>query len=256
MIRNLKALLAAALALTAFGALAASAQAADEFHCSVEPCRLTLKTDGTAATAHQVIIFENLTTTESASFTCESLRGEAEVATRTSTEIRLAWPYTVSKPNNDREALDNCKINGSAGVIWHMRSCEYRFTAGATGNAGAGRTDEAEVHVICETAGDKIEYTIPNSTCVFTIGPQTLGGGGTGVNGFPKGGIGYHTSGVAPNREITVTMNLHEIVVTKDGDCSAFFPGNPATLIGTYTTGNFLLTGETTAGVMGEAWFE
>ena len=256
MIRNLKILFAAALALTALGAIAASAQAADEFHCSVTPCRLTLKTDGTGATAHHVFIVENLTTTESVSFTCESLRGEAEFSGNTTKEIRLAWPNTVSKPNNDREAYDNCKVNGSVGVIVHMRSCEYRFTAGATGNAAAGRSDEAEVHVICETVGDTIEITIPNSTCVFTIHPQTLGGGGTGVNGFPKGGIGYHTEGVAPNREVTVTANVHEITVTKDGDCSALFPGNPATLIGTYTTGNTLVTGETTAGVMAEAWFE
>lgn len=47
MIRNLKVLLAAAMALAAFGAFSASsAQAVEtEFHCEVAPCSFTLKTD-------------------------------------------------------------------------------------------------------------------------------------------------------------------------------------------------------------------
>ncbi len=67
MIRNLKVLFAAALAPTALGAIAASAQGADEFHCSVEPCRGTLKPDGTGKTAHQVFVVENEAKTESVS---------------------------------------------------------------------------------------------------------------------------------------------------------------------------------------------
>ena len=77
MIRNLRVLFAAALALTALGAITASAHAADEFHCSVSICgiRGKLSTDGTGAEAHHVFIVENAAKTESVSFTCESLRG-------------------------------------------------------------------------------------------------------------------------------------------------------------------------------------
>lgn len=235
MIRNLKVLLAAALALTALGAIAASAHAADEFHCSVNPCRLTLKTDGTGATAHQVFVVENAAKTESASFTCESLRGEAEFSGTVTNDITLGWTVGTT----DREAYDNCKINGSPGVVWHMNSCKYTLTGGAGGRTEPGT---AEVHILCN-AGDVIEMTLPSSTCVFRIGPQTLSG------------VGYHNVGTSPNREITVTTNLAGIVVTATAGCSVIINPNQ-TLIGTRTTGNFLITGETPAGVMADAWFE
>ncbi len=87
MIRNLKALLVAALALTALGAIATSAHAADEFHCSVTPCRGTLATDGGAKNAHHVFIVENEATSKSVSFTCESLRGTS----KTSNRLKQRW---------------------------------------------------------------------------------------------------------------------------------------------------------------------
>ena len=61
MIRNLKILIAAAMALAAFGATSAtSAHAADEFHCAISPCTLTLQPDGAAGstTAHHVLVFK------------------------------------------------------------------------------------------------------------------------------------------------------------------------------------------------------
>jgi hypothetical protein len=238
MIRNLKVLLVAALALTALGAITASAHAADEFRCSVSPCRGKLNKDGSGTTAHHVFIVENAAKTESVSFTCEQLAGTGELVS--GTDFSLSW----SRPTEDREAYRNCTVNGSPGVIVHMNDCKYTFTAGASGNAAAGTSDQAEVHVECPT-GESIEVTTPNgvNTCTFRIGSQTLGGSAA------KGGIGYVTAGT----EVTVTANVKGIVVTKSGTCTGIIESNE--LIGTYTTGNTLLTGETSAGVMATASF-
>ena len=61
MIRNLKVLVAAAMALAAFGVFSASGAQAAEFHCSTEPCTGTLKPDETAGTktSHHVFIVHN-----------------------------------------------------------------------------------------------------------------------------------------------------------------------------------------------------
>jgi hypothetical protein len=232
MSRKLKALVAAALALVVVGAVAGGAQGADEFHCSVSPCRATTKTDGTGTTAHQVLVIENAAKTESVSFTCESFRADAELSETTS-EIRTTF-------TNEREAYDNCTVNGTPGVIIHMNTCAYAFRGGA-----AAREDKGEIHVECTKAGDKIETTLP-SGCVMTAGPQTLSG------------VGYHNIGEAgkTTTEATVTANIPGVAVTADGT-KATCGINPAqTLTGTYTTANTIVTGETPAGTMANIWFE
>jgi hypothetical protein len=226
MIRNLKALGLAALALAAFGAFSASsAQAADEFHCSVNPCKLTAKQDGTGTTAHQVFIVENAAKTEQVSFTCHGITGEGEFSGNTATSIATS-----------NISYNTCTVNGSPGVTVDMNGCSYKFTASA-----AGTTDGDQVHVEC-AVGKKIQVTIPEIGCTFEIGPQTLSG------------IGYHTIGTTPNREVTLTAKTTtNIAVTRNANCAALIKSEA--LIGTYTTGNVIVTGETTAGVMADAWF-
>jgi len=230
MFRNLKVLLAAALALTAFGAIAASAHAEDEFHCSANPCRGTLSTDGTGKEAHHVFIIENAATTESVSFTCESLRGDLEFAGNVAKEVTLT-----------SIAYDNCTANGSAGVIVDMNGCDYRFTG-----AGGRSEDKAEVHVECPE-GKQIEITY--NGCIATVTP------------LRATGIGYTTKGVSPNREVTATVNHVTIpaerihLIGTKAQC-LISVAEERKLVGTYTTGNTLITGETTAGVMADAWYE
>jgi hypothetical protein len=247
MIRNLKVLFAAAMALTAFGAIAANAHAAEEFHCSVEPCRARTTTDGTGATAHHVFIVENAAKTESVSFTCESFRGEARTAVKNTTELTFAWPNTTLRPNHDREAYDNCKVNGSPGVEVHMNTCEYKF------KSAGGSTGTAHVSVVCPGTA-KIEIRIPTGG-IFTIGSQELNG------------IGYHTIGTSPNRETTVTANVTNIVTTCDGTKATCLIDPAQTLTGTYTTGNTIVTAEEDlteaeeitehkTPVMADGWFE
>ncbi len=228
MFRNLRIFLAAALALTALGAIAAGAHAADEFHCSVSPCRGTLATDGTGKEAHHVWVIENEATTEAVSFTCESLRGDLEFSGKAASTVRVTGI-----------TIDNCSVNGSAGVVADRNGCEYIFSG------IGGRTDEAEVTVECPT-GKRVEITY--NGCVLTI-----------TGGFSSKGVGYTTKGTTPNREITVTVN-HATVpashVSFDGTKAQCLFNPAQNVIITYITGNTLITGETTAGVMADTWYE
>ena len=227
MIRNLKVLVAAAMVLGAIGALSASgAQAAVEFHCAVEPCTGTLKPDEVAGTktAHHVFIVENEATTESVSITCNTLDGEATANKKTVTELEAKnLKYT------------ECSANGSPGVVVDMNGCNYNFTA--TGNVTITG---------CTNAAKQIEITIPE--CTFDIPEQAL-----------VGAVTYHNSGAAPNRELTVSTkappNHPRIKISQaTGVCPI---KTNQTLIGTYTTGNTLVTGEThPGGVMAETWWE
>jgi hypothetical protein len=219
---NFKFLVALPLAITALAAITATSDAADEFHCSISPCTYTVSPDGTGTTAHQVYVLENESKTESLSFTCEKITGTA--STTTAAEIVL------------KEIIyDNCKVNGSPGVVWDMNGCEYRLTS------ASGTTDAAALHLSCPI-GKAIEYTIPGG-CIFNIAPQTLAG------------VGYRTIGVPPSREITVTTSLQGIVVTGNAACNGLINTNQK-LIGKYVTGNYLLTGETSGGAMADAWYE
>jgi hypothetical protein len=217
MIRNLRILVAAAMALMALGAIgASSAHAVEEkFHCSVAECRLTPKTDGTLKNAHHVFIVENEAKTESASFTCESIRGHAREG-KTGIKITLT-----------EITYDNCTINGSSGVTVDMNGCDYLFT------------QTNQVDVICPTE-KTIELRIPG--CTFTIHGQTN-----------LGGIGYTTIGKEPEREVTVSTNVTVPEVTVSDPCTFIKPGQK--LIGTYTTGFTTVTGETEAGARADAWF-
>ena len=231
MIRNLKVLFAAAMALAALGAVASSAQAADEFHCEITNCRLTTLTDGTGKTAHHVFEVHSLDTKENVSFTCESLRGEAFSAVQTPADVTLTFPAPTA-------AYDGCLINGSAGIEVHMNGCEYTFTA------SGGTTDVANVHVLCPV-GKVIEVKIPAIGCTFSIAAQT-----------PGNGIGYKSEGLGKERVVTVTANVHGIVVTRSAGCESLIKAT--TLEGTYTTGNTIVTGESNDGLktMAGLWYE
>ncbi len=222
MIRNLRILVVAAMVLAAFGAISATGAQAAKFHCSLAECRLTPKTDGTGKQAHHVFIVENEATTESVSVTCESLRGHARIGKETE-EVTLT-----------NITYDNCTVNGSAGASVDMNECDYLFTA------------NGEVHVECPV-GKHIVITAPGP-CEFTVP----------AGRYKK--VSYTTVGTTPNREVTVAISATEHItipnITTDGECKSLIKGGQ-NLVGTYTTGNTLVTGETETGeVMADAWFE
>lgn len=228
MSRKRKHSLALVLLLTALG-ITASADAADEFHCSNEPCRLTAKPDGTGKSAHHILIFENETTTESVVFTCGNLNGEAQFTGGVAAELTLT---------NLSYSSCNFLFGGEHPISIIFNGCDYRF------RSVGGTTDEAKLAVICP-AGKVLE--IKYGECSIAI------------SSFESAGVGLQTVGVAPNREITATLNHLTIPTSQikfNGTKNQCFINPSQNLVATYTTGNTLFTGETEGGVMADAWYQ
>jgi hypothetical protein len=217
---RLKTLMAAAIALVALGVGTSTAQAA-EFHCSVQPCRYTMKTDGTGKTGHNVLILESLGTTESVSLTCNEISGSAVSATKTTSQLTV-----------ENIAYTGCTVNGSAGVEFVMNSCDYRFASSGT------------MSIVGCNAGKKIEIKLAAGG-VYTIGEQG-----------PLAGVTYHTIGTTPNRETTASTDSHGSVTNCDGTLAQCLANPGAIVQFTYTTGNIIFKGESEGGVMADQWFE
>jgi hypothetical protein len=181
MIRNLKVILLAGMALAAVGALGAgAAQASGElYHCSVEPCKVIINPDGSVGskTAHFVFDFRvnsgNLTTT-----TCNRMTGHATSNTKTTTEL------TVTEIK-----FTECNVAGQAATML-TNGCHFLLTSGTEGT----------LHLQCP-AGQSIQDTF--GTCVLSIGAQTLSG------------VKYHNVGT----EFTVEMLISGIHGTTTAGC-------------------------------------
>lgn len=221
MIRNLKVLLLAALAVTAVGAISASAAHAvgEKFHCESAPCRVTTSTDGTGATAHHVFVVKN-SEGKSVSFTCESLRGDATATNTTETNLRLTGV-----------AYDNCAAAG-APVAVRMNGCEYNF--GAEGGA-VGSSPGATVKIECPGT-NVIEIELTETTCTFSV-----------AGGQDLHGIHYHNIGekAKTTTETTVEAKVPGIVVAVKNNVKCPIDVTKTPLTSEYTTGNTLVTAET-----------
>jgi hypothetical protein len=246
MIRNLKVLIAAAMALAAFGALSATAHAAEEkFHCSVEPCTLTLGPDETAGTttAHHVFVVKGTTAAgaeASVSFTCNQLTGHATSATKTATELT----FTSLKYENSL-GEQKCKVGASETVEVNFTSCDYKFTS-----TGGSTVTGSQVHVLCITAGDAIDISIKGTLCLQ-------------VTPFTANGIGYHDSNIGGAKKIVtatakVTIPKEAVHLKNIGNVNCAALGLSVIHHAEYTTGNTLVRAETDSAtpVTAEAWFE
>jgi hypothetical protein len=248
MIRNLKVLIAAAMALAAFGAFSSTANAAEEkFHCSVDPCTATLAPDINAGTttAHHVLVVKGETHAgvkgASVSLTCDQLTGEATLTGEAGTPgTRKDATFTNLKYEN-AASVQKCKLGASETLVVDFTSCDYKF------NSTGGSNDTAEVHVQCATPGDGIDINI-NGTLCLQITP------------FTAKGLGYKDSAAAKHL-ITATVNVPvpaaaiHIKNTGNVNCNAI---SLKKIEGaTYTTGNTLVKAEThPGGVTASAWFE
>jgi hypothetical protein len=219
MIRGLKILTGVALAVAAFGAISASGAQAAKFHCSVSPCRLTLRPDGTGTTAHHVLIIKK--GPFSASFTCKKLEGEAVL------EVKEA---TSAKFNNI--AYKECSVAGSASTI-DTAGCGYKIFS-----------ESEQVNLECESGKD-IQITV--GPCTITIQGQIL----TGVRSHNIGKESETTT------EITTEVLLKGISGSVGASCKGVLGfENEAFTEGEYTTGNTIVTGETSpGGVMANTWW-
>ena len=226
MTRNLKIVGMAALACLALSAVVASAaQAAVEFHKPAgEEIRLTVTPDGAGATAHQVF------DAAGASITCPDVSGETLLAAAENTSPTI----TAEKIQYPAAGSAACKFVGQSATV-NMKECDYKFTAAAPGTPGAN----AAVEVKCKNAGEEIEFKVPNPVCTVTVPPQVLAG------------VTYHNN--AAKSEVTVEAHVAGISYTAAG---AGCPEVGAKVNGNYTTGNFIVTGESTAGLMRPVFVE
>jgi hypothetical protein len=245
MIRNLKILIAAATALAAFGALSATAHAAEEFHCTVEPCTATLLPDLKegeplpSTTAHNNLVLKGAT--GSASFTCDQLSGQATSAKKTATELT----FTNLKYGN-AAGKTLCKIGAAETIEINFTSCDYNF------KALNGSKSTAQIHVLCSTAGDGIDITIKGTLCLQ-------------ITPFTSTGLGYHDALLPAGQKkniVTATAKVPVPLAALDLKNTANANCAPLNTLGAltgaeYGTGNTLVTVETDpGGVMAEAWFE
>ncbi len=115
MIRNLKVPMLAAMAVAALSAVGASSAQAVEFHCSVKPCTVTVKQDGTGKTAHQV--FESNLPKQILPITCKAVQAEATAEKQT--EASLTFQNVV---------YTECEFLGVAATV-EMSECDYLFSA-------------------------------------------------------------------------------------------------------------------------------
>jgi hypothetical protein len=207
MIRNLKALGLAVLAVVALSAVAA-ASASAKFDSEVEKTTLS----GGQTTTHEFTVPAGTTTCEVASFTGSETGTKTASGSFTTETLTITPSYSKCKTVLFGETHETHVI---------MNGCDYKFHAGATIE---GETKVAgTVDIVCpEKKSIEVEITGAN-ICRVTVPSQ---------NGVA--GITYHNTGVGASRDVDVTANVSTLRVIQDG---AFCPGNNFASSKEFTTG-------------------
>jgi len=217
MFRNLKILALAGMAMAALGAFGASGAKAAEFHCSAEPCRYTLKPDGTGKTAHHVFRVKN-SIGESFVFTCDQLTGEATTATKSVTTLTFTGGFGFG-----------CTGLGSAAAS-RMNGCDFLY--GATGTLSIKGCGGIEF----EAGGCVLK--------IFEQGPL----GGVAFHNIGEEG--------STTTEMTAEVSGLSLAISLSGGVKCGIDTTKTPITGEYQTGNVIITGETDpSGVMANAWW-
>jgi hypothetical protein len=216
MIRNLKALGLALVAVFAMTALAAQAAQAAEFHSEVASTVGTTAQDASAP--NQVTKIFNNSNVLKAEIVCSVFKGEGEQSGTVASETTLRPEY--------KECTGTF---GGATVTTNM--CHY--TLGSATTASKGHSS-----IVCPGT-EKIE--ISSAGCVIKVGSQTA----------TEGGVHYVTIGSGNKRQVTSEANVSSIEYTSNFTCQlAGIPasGSNSTYEGkTVTTGFEKKGGETTS---------
>jgi hypothetical protein len=217
MIRNLKALLLAALAVAALGALAASASAAEFTAEGSGETTLTVLPDGTGKTAHHVFDIRKGPNEGVLSITCNESTGDATVFGSSFTQATITphWGKTVAGVFKTE-----CNFAGQEVEI-NTGACEFLYTADGTIHI------QTDTNLVGECKHGKQPITFNNTTlnCHVEWAEQTI----TGVK--------YHNIGGG-----LITVEANELAV----QYNATGVGCPYGTLnnGLFTTGNTILTGE------------
>ena len=166
-----KVLIPAAIALAAFGVTSAtSAHAADEFHCAISPCTLTLKPDGFAGstTAHHVFVVKGEThagqkRSGRLAFTCKQITGDKTLTGNTATEITF-----------QNLVYDECEVAGERSYRHNeqlrLQVHSSKWHTDANGQSGAPRMH----HPLEMELNYDIERQLP---CIKVTPMTTISGG-------------------------------------------------------------------------------
>jgi hypothetical protein len=226
MIRNLKVLLAAVMAVTAFGALAASGASAATFTAEGAgegTTTLTVLKDGTGKTAHQVFDIRKEPGVGVLSITCNEVTGSGHIIGASNTDATAVTP----KFEGGGAVFPQCSFAGQS-VTVENTGCNFTFTA------------SGQLHIISEFTGagnlckygeKSLHFNSPVLNCKVEVGEQTVNG------------IVYHNL-----VDGTVTIEGTELAVAYKATGVGCPYGEKTN--GQYTTGNAIVTGETAAGVM------
>jgi len=225
MIRNLRVLLAAAMALAAFGALASAAQAAQFTAPGVggaAETTISAKPDETAGTktAHQVVEITKPGTAESLSMTCNEVTGDTVIKGESTEEVTVTphWGKTV-----EGVFKTECNFIGQEVPI-SIGACQFKFTASGQLHIEKDPNVEGE----CKHGQKPITFNNTKLECKVEVGQQTIEG------------VKYH-AGPTIGGKPTVTLEANNLVVEANTS-GAGCPWGTSKL-GTYTTGNTIITG-------------
>jgi hypothetical protein len=209
MIRNLKALGLALVAVFAMSAVAASGAQAAHFAWAEGTTTLNGSAEANAGGIQKF-------TTSVGTFECNSVTASASVSGLTSETVT-----TNSITYNNSGSADECPASlGTAHIS--MNGCNYKFHAGAT--VGESTTETSgTVDVICPT--NPIEINV-SGLCLVKVGSQT-----------GLGPVIYKTIAGSPST-VTIEPKVTNITWTSSGLC-----GTHGDSKGTYT-GNVIVKGE------------
>jgi hypothetical protein len=231
MIRNLKVLLAAAMALAAFGALASAAQAAQftapgagekgETTISAQPDEA-----GGTKTAHHVFDITNPANhAEVLSITCNEFTGDAVIKGESVTSVTVTphWGRTVAGVFETK-----CEFAGQT-VEVKPGACQLTFTADGIVHIEKDPNVAGE----CKHGKSPIVFqSVAPLPCKVEVGEQTISG------------VKYHVGPTRGQPTITLEANNLAVVATATEAACPWGTGS----IGTYTTGNTIITGATVGG--------
>jgi len=212
-IRNLKALGLALVAVFAMSAVAASAAhaTAAEFSWDSGTTQLT----GTAASVAEGGTQKFGITGGLLSTSCDTVYANAPVsgtsATSVTTNTKVTYTNTVEENAGEKHT---CTASTGGKVTVSTTDCNYRFNAGTTVTAG---TSSGTVDIVCPAGSTGITVNSPG-LCLIHIFAQ---------NGL--GPVNYSTM-AGPPEDITIEPNVNNITYTHTGLC-----GNATKADGTYT---------------------
>jgi hypothetical protein len=247
MIRNLKVLLLAALAVTAFTALAASAaQAVPKFTApgagALGTTTLNVVKDGTGKTAHQVFDISKSDGTGVVTFTCEELTGSGTIPGESVEEAVITTPAFQTTT-----AVENkCEVVGQPEVKVTNTGCDLTVTAAGEVKIVSEGTHNCAHSLKGEHEAGKEPITIqaPKLGCTAEVGAQPV-----------VGKVKFHNLTnalvtVKSNEGETITIETPPITEPLGLTYNSFGVGCPygTTTNGKYTTGNVIVQGVKSTG--------